>query len=340
LGLALGAAEESVTPAYELDAVEYAYDGRSVLSVEHLAIGAGRITALIGPNGAGKTTLLNLLAFLVRPMAGRLSFFGGDAAGEDPVALRRRVGWVAQNPYFLRGSVADNVELALKLRGFPHGARRPAVVSALDRVGLAGFADRPVAALSGGERQRVALARALAPKPEVLLFDEPFTYLDQGGVGLIEGIIAAYAREGGNTVIFSTHERLHGAALADDSVSLFAGKPVEAPLINLFRGHLGDGAFDTGKLVVRVPQTAAQGTHLALDPEGVVLSPEPLDSSLRNAFSGRIVVLAEDVGRIRVTVDVGEKLHAFITAESLHRLDLKLGKTVWVSFKATAVKVF
>jgi tungstate transport system ATP-binding protein len=328
-------------PAYRLDAVEYAYGGgRPALSIEHLAIGAGRITALIGPNGAGKTTLLNLLAFLAHPVSGRLSFFGRDAAVEDPVALRRRIGWVAQNPYFLRGSVADNVVLALKLRGFPRGARRPAVASALERVGLAGFAGRPVSALSGGERQRVALARALAPCPEVLLFDEPFTYLDQSGVSVIEGIILAYARESGNTVIFSTHERLHGVALADDSVSLFAGKPVGAALINLFHGRLGDGDFDTGKLVMQVPRTLAQGTHLALDPEEIVLSPEPLDSSLRNAFPGRIVTIAEDGGRVRVTVDVGEKLHAFITPESLHILDLRLGKTVWVSFKATAVKVF
>jgi len=326
--------------AYWLDQVAFAYADRPALAIDHLAIHAGKVTALIGPNGAGKSTLLNLFAFLICPDAGEMYFFGQPVRGEDILALRRRVGLVAQNPYLIKGSVIDNVELGLKLRGIGKEQRRRSAMDALERVGLGGFGERPVSALSGGEKQRVALARALASEPDVLLFDEPFTYLDQGGVHLVEQAISNYARKSGKTVVFSTHERLQGAALADESISLFAGRVVGAPLINLFRGTLRDGVFDTGKLAIQVPRALDQGSYLAVDPEEIVLSPNPLNSSLRNSFPGRIIMIAEEAGRARITIDIGEKLHARITLESLQNLGLGLGKNVWVSFKATAVKVF
>jgi tungstate transport system ATP-binding protein len=326
--------------AYWLEHVVFAYGDKPALTIDHLAISAGRITALIGPNGAGKSTLLELLAFLIHPDAGEMYFFGQPVRREDVLALRRRVGLVAQSPYLLQGSVMDNVELGLRLRGIGKEQRHRRAMDAMERVGLAGFEKRSVRALSGGEKQRVALARALAPAPEVLLFDEPFTYLDQSNVRLVEQVLSNYARQSGNTVVFSTHEQVQGIALADESISLFAGRSVGAPLVNLFRGALRNGVFDTGKLAIQVPRALDQGSHLSVDPEEIVLSPEPLNSSLRNSFRGRIIMIAEEAGRARITIDIGEKLNARITLESLQSLGLELGKEVWVSFKATAVKVF
>jgi tungstate transport system ATP-binding protein len=103
--------------AYWLEHVVFAYGDKPALTIDHLAISAGRITALIGPNGAGKSTLLELLAFLIHPDAGEMYFFGQPVRREDVLALRRRVGLVAQSPYLLQGSVMDNVELGLRLRG-------------------------------------------------------------------------------------------------------------------------------------------------------------------------------------------------------------------------------
>lgn len=326
--------------AYWLEHVVFAYGDKPALTIDHLSIHAGRITALIGPNGAGKSTLLNLFAFLIHPDAGEIYFCGQRVRREDILALRRRVGLVAQNPYLLQGSVIDNVELGLRLRGVGKEQRRRSAMAAMERVGLAGFEKRSVKALSGGEKQRVALARALAPEPEVLLFDEPFTYLDQSNMHLVEQVISNHTRKSGKTVVFSTHEQIQGIALADESISLFAGRSVGAPLVNLFRGTLRNGVFDTGKLVIHVLRTWDQGSYLAVDPEGVVLSLGPLDSSLRNSFRGRIIMIAEEAGRARITVDIGERMHARVTLESLHNLRLGLGKEVWVSFKATAVRVF
>jgi tungstate transport system ATP-binding protein len=326
--------------AYWLEHVVFAYGDTPVLTIDHLAISAGRITALIGPNGSGKSTLLNLFAFLIHPDAGEIYFFGQPVRRKDILSLRRRVGLVMQAPYLLQGSVIHNVELGLRLRGVGKEQRRSRALDAMEQVGLAGFEKRAVRALSGGEKQRVALARALASEPEVLLFDEPFTYLDQSNMHLVEQVISSYTRKSGKTVVFSTHEQIQGIALADESISLFAGRPVGAPLVNLFRGTLRNGVFDTGKLVIQVPRTLDRGSYLAVDPDEIVLSPEPLNSSLRNSFYGRVIMVAEEAGRARITVDIGEKLHARITLESMRDLRLGLGKDVWVSFKATAVKVF
>ena len=326
--------------AYRLEHVTFAYGDKPALTIDHLSVRAGGITALIGPNGAGKSTLLNLLAFLLCPAAGQMYFFGRPVGRAEVLALRRRVGLVAQNPYLLHGSVIDNVELGLRLRGVGKEQRRRGAMDAMARVGLAGFEKRSVKALSGGEKQRVALARALAPEPEVLLFDEPFTYLDQNNVHLVEQAISSYTRKSGKTVVFSTHEQAQGIALADESISLFAGRPVGAPLVNLFPGTLRNGVFDTGKLAIQVPRAPDRGSYLAIDPEEIVLSPEPLNSGLGNSFRGRIIVIAEEAGRARVTVDIGEKLNARITLESLQNLRLGLGTEVWAGFNATAVKVF
>jgi len=326
--------------AYVLDGVVFTYAERPALMIDRLAIAAGRVTALIGPNGSGKSTLLSLLAFLRQSSKGEIYFFGRRARGEDLPALRRRVGFVAQNPYLLRGTVLDNVSLGLKLRGASRPGRHAKALSALARFGLAGFANRPARELSGGEAQKVALVRALVMEPEVLLFDEPFTYLDQASMASMEAILSGYASEERRTVVFSTHDQLHGLALADEVVSLFEGRPLRAPLINVLHGRLEAGWLDTGRLRIQVPLDITRGAHLAIDPREIVLSLTPLTSSIRNSFEGRVVMIAEEGARARVTVDAGEKFHALITPESLQALGLVLGKTVWVNFKANAVTVF
>lgn len=328
-----------MTPAYRAERLRYVYDGGNGIAMDGFEIPAGSVTALIGPNGAGKSTLLEHLAFLKSPQEGRLIFQGRPVLPGLEIELRRRVGWVAQNPYFVQGTVLVNVELGLNLRGIGAAQRRNAVLQALARVGMEEAVLRPVAQLSGGERQKIALARALAPQPEVLLWDEPFTYLDQDSVQMVERLFAEFAGQGG-TLVFSTHERLRGMALAGQALSLVGGRLVAAPLVNLYHGRLRGGDFDTGKLIVHVPRDVAAGSHVAVDPEELVLSHEPLQSSLRNAFAGRVVAVAEQGDKVAVTVEAGERFNALITWEAYQELALALGQSVWVSFKATAVKVF
>lgn len=331
-----------MTPAYELQDVAYDYGGASVLEIPALALHAGRVAALVGPNGAGKSTLLHLLAFIDAPRRGDIRFFGESTAGRERLALRRRVGLVPQNPYLLRGSAWENVEVGLKLRRVDAAQRRQRTERALAQAGVLGLAQRPARALSGGEAQKVALARALVLDPEVLLMDEPFIYLDRASVEELEELIGSLNREQGHTVIFTSHDLVRAQALADTVLSLVGGRLMAASLVNLFRGRLdrGRGAFDTGRIAIKVPEGVGAGTHLTIEPADIVLSRGPLDSSMRNRFEGRVTGIAEEHGQVRVTVHAGERFHATITRASLAEQGLELGTPVWVSFKSTAVAVF
>lgn len=329
--------------AYRLRDLRHGYGGPPVLDIADLGFEAGAVTAMVGPNGAGKSTLLGLLAFLEAAGEGRVEFFGEAVAPERLGTLRRRVGLVAQRPYLLRGTVRDNLELGLRLRGIPARERSRRVGAILEQVGIADLGPRPAGSLSGGEAQKAALARALVLEPEVLLLDEPFSFLDQLSIQEIERLVAMANRDHGRTVIFTTHDLVRGQALADRVVSLFAGRTVAASLVNLLRGRSDPaaGIFDTGRLRIAVPPGGgACLTHLAIDPNHLVLSREPLHSSMRNCFPGRVTAIAEEGSRVRVVVEAGERLQAVITHDSLAEQDLGLGTAVWVSFKSTAVELF
>jgi len=331
-----------VSAAFDLEGVIARYGERVALDVPRLEIEAGSVTALVGPNGAGKTTLLHVLAFLHAPARGRLRFAGEEVSGPRTVALRRRVGLVPQRPYLLRGSVRHNVEIGLRLRGVGRPGRAARVDAVLERLGIAAFAERPARALSGGEAQKVAIARTLALEPEALLLDEPFTHLDRAFVDEMERFIAALRAERTRTVVFTTHEQLRAHALGDRVLSLMGGRPVAASLVNLFHGTVRGRppCFDTGRVRVALPDATTAARHVAIEPSQVVLSREPLDSSMRNSFRGRVAGLAEERGQVRVTVEAGERFQALVTRESVTQQGLALGAEVWVSFKSTAVHVF
>ncbi len=325
--------------AYDINAVQCSYAGAPALSLSQLSIKSGRISAIIGPNGAGKSTLMNVLAFLKNFESGEIKFFGEKVRSRDVLGLRRRVGLVPQNPYLLRGSVLDNVELGLKLHGVAFSARRMRAYAVLEHLKIAKFAKASANSLSGGEVQKVALARVLAFDPEVILFDEPFTYLDPASVALLEDIMRDLSNRMQRTVIFSTHEHLDGMALADHVISIVDGKSVETAVVNLFSGHVENGRFNTGRISVVLADTADQGRHIAISPNEIVLSPEPLKSSIRNSYLGQIIAVSADNDVVRISVDAGERFHALITRQALAELGLNLYDKVWINFKSTAVKL-
>lgn len=332
-----------MTAAYRLTGVTFRHPGNGGdgLAVPHLDLAAGTVTALTGPNGAGKTTLLHLLAFLEPPATGTIAFFG-RTVGPAEAAARRRVGLVPQNPYLLKGSVADNVALGLRVRRVPKAAARERVRDALARFGLTALAERPARALSGGEAQKVAIARTLVLEPEVLLLDEPFTHLDRPYLEQIERLVEGLCRRGGRTVVFTSHDRARAQAAADRVCGLVAGRLVPASLLNLFHGRLdrGEGVFETGRLRIHVPPDCPDGTHLAVEPTQVVLSTAPLASSMRNAYPGRVTGLVEAGSRVRVRVEAGERFEVEVTPESVADQGLKPGTAVWVSFKSTGMTIF
>ncbi len=202
-----------------VDSVSVSLGGRSVLDAVSLAVSAGEVVAVFGPSGSGKSTLLRAVAGLVEVESGRVVIDGVDVTGVP--THRRRVGMVFQDEQlFPHRDVAGNVAFGLEMAGVERRERESRVEELLSAVGLDGFGDRDVSTLSGGEAKRVALARSLAPRPAVLLADEPLTGLDADLHDRLAVEVGAVLRESGTTTLWVTHDRAEAALVADRSVSL------------------------------------------------------------------------------------------------------------------------
>ena len=202
-----------------VDSVSVSLGGQSVLDAVSLEVSAGEVVAVFGPSGSGKSTLLRAVAGLVEVESGRVVIDGVDVTGV-PTHLRR-VGMVFQDEQlFPHRDVAGNVAFGLEMAGVERRERESRVEELLSAVGLDGFGDRDVSTLSGGEAKRVALARSLAPRPAVLLADEPLTGLDADLHDRLAVEVGAVLRESGTTTLWVTHDRAEAALVADRSVSL------------------------------------------------------------------------------------------------------------------------
>jgi tungstate transport system ATP-binding protein len=215
-----------VKPIFELERVARSYNGRTVVSIDHLQIIRNEVLAVVGPSGAGKSTLLRLLAFLERPDKGRIVYSGRECNPNWPdLAARRKVTLVFQRPLLLRGTVSENVAYGLNIRGTSNGLEQ--ITPILDRLGLSSLADVPAHTLSGGEMQRVALARAMVLEPDVLLLDEPTANLDPYNIKLIERMVADANRRNGMTLVIVTHNIFQARRLASRVGLMLSGRLVE-----------------------------------------------------------------------------------------------------------------
>ncbi|MFH1007065.1 MAG: ATP-binding cassette domain-containing protein, partial [Candidatus Latescibacterota bacterium] len=279
------------------------------LDIPHLSIQAGRIYALVGANGSGKTTLLNLLGLLDEPTEGQLFFEGEDVHRTSPALFRarRQMALVSQQPFLFTGTVRYNLEYGLKVRGADRSETRKKALNALKSVGLEEFEKRKVSELSGGESQRVAFARAMCLEPKVLLLDEPTTNVDRRYVAVIEQLIGTIREHNGTTVVLTTHDLAQARRLSDAVFSLVDGRIVERPLENVFSGPVleTNGLKQVAiseHLRLSVITDKVGHVHVGIEPEELILSHLPLDSSARNAFQGRVVEIVEEGVRIRARV--------------------------------------
>jgi osmoprotectant transport system ATP-binding protein len=200
-----------------------------VLAVDDVSldVAEGEFLAIVGGSGSGKTTLLRLANRLIEADSGRITVEGEDVRGVDPVALRRRIGYVFQSgglfPHF---SVAGNIGITPKLAGTPAAAISTRVDELLDLVRLdrAQYRDRFPHELSGGERQRVGVARALAARPKIVLMDEPFGALDPLTRDALGDDYRALHSKLGLTTVMITHDMTEAILLADRIAVMRAGR--------------------------------------------------------------------------------------------------------------------
>jgi ABC-type lipoprotein export system ATPase subunit len=215
-----------VTRVYHVDSQEI----RALRGVD-LSIGPGVVVALRGRSGSGKTTLLNCIGGLDRPTSGRVWFEGQDVthwSDQAWVDLRRhRIGFVFQSHALLPTySAWENVDLMLRLAGVKRRERQRRTGEVLTLMGLTKWMEHRTFELSGGQQQRVAIARALAPRPSLILADEPTGELDSATGQQILALFRRIADREGTTVLIATHD-LAVDAFADRVVHLEDGRIVE-----------------------------------------------------------------------------------------------------------------
>jgi ABC-type Fe3+/spermidine/putrescine transport system ATPase subunit len=187
---------------------------------------AGEYLVILGPSGSGKSLLLGLIAGLYLPERGRVLLGERDVTAAPPE--RRGVGFVFQRvSLFPHLTVAGNIEFGLRARGVPRGERRARVEELVTLFGLSPLLDRPVTALSGGEAQRVAIARALAPRPALLLLDEPFSLVDHNARLELQEQLRALHGKLGVTALHVTHDRDEARALGQRCAVMLGGRIVQ-----------------------------------------------------------------------------------------------------------------
>ena len=211
--------------ALQLLEISRRFGNRTVLSGISLSVPAGRITCLLGESGCGKSTLLRIISGVDQPDEGSIRMAGTEIAGPacfiEPES--RNIGQMFQDyALFPHLSVADNI--AFGLRHLSRADQRARVAEVVERIGLAHLVGRYPGPLSGGEQQRVALARALAPKPGILLMDEPFSNLDQGLRERIRRETVDILHAFSMTAIIVTHDPQEAMAVGDQIVLMRAGQ--------------------------------------------------------------------------------------------------------------------
>lgn len=240
--------------------IRFAYNGRAVLADVGFELGAGRVLGVLGVNGAGKSTLLKCLNRILTPQQGAVLLENEDLLQMDRQRIARRVGYIPQKSSETELTVFEAVFVGRKphIRWAASREDYAKVEAALEQMGLAALAHRPVSALSGGELQKVIIARALAQSPKILLMDEPTSSLDLKNQLEVLGLIRRIVRSDGLAAVVSIHDLNLALRFADQFLflkdhrvhALVPRRAVEAALIREVYGVDVEIAMVQGQAVV------------------------------------------------------------------------------------------
>jgi putative spermidine/putrescine transport system ATP-binding protein len=322
-------------PFLSIQHVEKSFGATKVVHDFNLDVAPGEFVSFLGPSGCGKTTVLRMVAGFEEASAGRILVGDKDVTRLKP--NQRNIGMVFQAyALFPNLTVAQNIGFGLRVAGASRADIDRRVAEMLALIGLPQMADRYPYQLSGGQQQRIALARALAPKPKLLLLDEPLSALDAKVRVSLREEIRSIQKELGITTVFVTHDQEEALSISDRIAVMYGGKAeqVGTPFeiynrpattfvanfvgtLNVLEGTVADAS--TGKVRVADQEVALKGRlngsrigdtlSLALRPEAIALGPRPgHDSKLAGQISdvhflGSVIRVRVGVGGAVVSLD-------------------------------------
>jgi molybdopterin-binding protein len=352
--------------------------GDFALKDASLDVEFGEYLVIIGPTGSGKTVLMETVAGITPPDRGRIFLDGRDITEEAP--RDRKVCMVYQDyMLFPHLSVKENIAFGLRSQKASPAEIEKKVAGASELLGIGHLHGRRPETLSGGEKQRVAIARAIVMEPKVLLLDEPLSALDGVTRERLRRELKRIHQVYGTTIIHVTHNFEEVFSLADKVAVMNGGEIIQVGtpeevfrrpncemianfvgVENVFRGVASerqglleievDGLLivsatedidgDGGEVVGRKVDRNGREVFASVRAEDILISKDPLKSSARNSFQGKVEEIANGGMMVKVWVNVGIPFMAMLTRRGCQEMDLSEGDHVYLTFKATAVHVF
>lgn len=320
-----------------VDNVSYQYDTEPVLDTINLEVAEGEIICLLGESGSGKTTLLRAIAGLETGYSGQILVDGHEM--ENVPVHQRGFGLMFQDfALFPHMTVAQNVAFGLRMQKFSKKEQSRTVHEMLHLVGLDGYGNRTIDALSGGQKQRVALARSLAPRPKLLMLDEPLGSLDAGLRERLVIELRDIIKQIGLTAIYVTHDQQEAYAIADRIAVMNHGKIEQ---------------FDSPQALYQQPETIFVARFLGLNnivPADFLANYIQLEPSAKHylihlqslmlaengKIEGRITGSLFQGDRYRLTIKVSDAIE-LTTYSSSTKSNLKIGDRVTLQLDATGI---